>query len=840
MLKQSGFAHILIIVAILGVIAFLVISSSAEFKDKLFSTLFPKPASHASGNAIRGQAGDLWADTVIGQRDFGEVSANEIFPNDVASPGGVVVDRSVSPGRMYVWDSKNSRILGVNLANCYNLPADQNCSADIVIGQPSGSDYGGCNHDSSHQNYPGRVLAGADTLCGMEEDVLTVLEHKTFAQMYVDSQGNLYVPDIGNNRVLKYNSPFTTDTIADEVWGQSDFTGNQCNRIGGIRGENPNNAGNNTLCLILGGGVALDPTGNLWVADTLNNRVLRFPVGSKTADLVLGQSDLSGKGIGILKYPNSLGFGPGGELYIGEAEGGDEPVDVFEEPFTTNMPVSRTFGSGFKGTFIGEVILPSQSTNPGLWIQNYRSWNVELWGFDGIKKKSINLGHGIGGGVGVDAQDGLIFPAYNSGSVFYFSATNNYAGIGSAGETYPTANKRLFDDGFNQITARRLIHAAWVGMGVTADQLIIADEHRLQFWNDLSNLTNGQAPSGKVNIPGQTIYGAVPTTQLKTDSSERIWVITDRKRVDVYQGPLTETSTPFKQITFPLQTIDGSTISYIDAFDGIVGLAVSDDAKYLWITQQDRNRVLRIIDPLTTSPRVDIVLGQPSLTEIRCNSGLMGVSKDAPLNTLCLSGAIALDKLGNLYISDNFIETAGNGRMLMFSKSLFPDNPPAMIFALSATKKFPFEAWEPAFDSANRMVVGFNPYSGLRFPAYFNDPTDGSTQPSGYLKDYYSWAIASAFDSQDNLYVYDANRGQVRIYKTPFVVSSPPSPSPSSIPNPQPTPKPGDMNGDDAVNVLDFGVLLANWNTPNSIADLNGDGTVNVLDFGILLSNWGT
>lgn len=34
-----------------------------------------------------------------------------------------------------------------------------------------------------------------------------------------------------NHRVLNYNSPFTTDTIADEVWGQADFFGNLCNRV---------------------------------------------------------------------------------------------------------------------------------------------------------------------------------------------------------------------------------------------------------------------------------------------------------------------------------------------------------------------------------------------------------------------------------------------------------------------------------------------------------------------------------------------------------------------------------------------------------------------------------
>jgi thermitase len=47
-IKQSGFAHILVLLAAIGLIAFLIISNSASFKEKLFSSLYPKPSSHAS------------------------------------------------------------------------------------------------------------------------------------------------------------------------------------------------------------------------------------------------------------------------------------------------------------------------------------------------------------------------------------------------------------------------------------------------------------------------------------------------------------------------------------------------------------------------------------------------------------------------------------------------------------------------------------------------------------------------------------------------------------------------------------------------------------------------
>ncbi len=50
--KQSGIAHILVLVAAVGLIAFILIANTADFKDRLFSSLFPKPSSHAAGGTI--------------------------------------------------------------------------------------------------------------------------------------------------------------------------------------------------------------------------------------------------------------------------------------------------------------------------------------------------------------------------------------------------------------------------------------------------------------------------------------------------------------------------------------------------------------------------------------------------------------------------------------------------------------------------------------------------------------------------------------------------------------------------------------------------------------------
>ena len=128
---------------------------------------------------------------IIGKPDFSQIAPKSVVPFKVFNPGGVVVDRSVDPGRAYVWDAGNSRILGIDLGKCYEVAGP--CSADIVLGQPSLYDHAACNGDSGLQDYPNPPLAGPDTLCGIPSWSLSPWEAHTFVTMAVDSRGALYV-----------------------------------------------------------------------------------------------------------------------------------------------------------------------------------------------------------------------------------------------------------------------------------------------------------------------------------------------------------------------------------------------------------------------------------------------------------------------------------------------------------------------------------------------------------------------------------------------------------------------------------------------------------------------
>ena len=117
------------------------------------------------------------------------------------------------------------------------------------------------------------------------------------AAVVMDSTGDtphLYVSDPYNNRVLGFRDvrKLVPGSAADIVIGQPDLATAVCNYPSGdILQPTQSN-----LCRPIG--LLVDPNGNLYVADSANGRVLRFPTpfshqGNQQADLVLGKPNFS-------------------------------------------------------------------------------------------------------------------------------------------------------------------------------------------------------------------------------------------------------------------------------------------------------------------------------------------------------------------------------------------------------------------------------------------------------------------------------------------------------------------------------------------------------------------
>ena len=309
------------------------------------------------------------------------------------------------------------------------------------------------------------------------------------------------------------------------------------------------------------------------------------------------------------------------------------------------------------------------------------------------------------------------------------------------------------------------------GVALFQDQLIVADAGRLMFWNGLATLTNGKTSDGVVGDEAYRRDWPSCCENIKTDGTGRLWVNSQEGSsgfIDVYELPLTHQSAPLNTIWTKDRTIPiAGTTDRLSIGEGrLWGLVPAEGGKFLWVSDTDNHRVVRIRDPLT-SPMVDVILGQKGTDGTMCNRGEKPPRghylDEVDPNMLCYPGSLSLDRVGNLWISDHSLEANGNYRLLMFSRDLFPTNVSSTIFATGATKIFARHAmddprtkavfrveassrlieggergpyrtatFEPAFDSRNRMVVGYNSYMAGRFVGVYHNPLGEGVEPSGY------------------------------------------------------------------------------------------------------------
>jgi uncharacterized protein (TIGR03437 family) len=131
----------------------------------------------------------------------------------------------------------------------------------------------------------------------------------------VDSAGNLYIADTFNNRIRKVsNGGITTVAGTGPSGGQV---------VGGFSGDN----GPATNAHLQGpGGVAVDSAGNLYIADTANNRIRKITGGVITTVAGNGTYDVSSNSLGDngpatsagLYFPSGVAVDAAGNVYIAD------------------------------------------------------------------------------------------------------------------------------------------------------------------------------------------------------------------------------------------------------------------------------------------------------------------------------------------------------------------------------------------------------------------------------------------------------------------------------------------------------------------------------------------
>jgi len=282
------------------------------------------PPPLVSANLVLGQSSFITNSGYYFPANFGIQNPAGGLGANAFGPYGLAFDRPNN--YLYVADAGTNRVLAWRNASSFTNGAP----ADLVIGQP--------DFNSITANNGG---IGAGTLSSPYGVAVTPI-------------GNLYVADKGNNRVLEYNTPFSTcasfpcvGPAASVVFGQGGglSTGGSFITSGAALGFEG---------LSSPTGVAVDGAGNLYVADQGNNRVLEYntPLANPTmpnvgANRVYGQPDFNSGTAGtsavLLSAPTGIAISAGA-LFIADTSNNRvaEVLSPLSDQWASGRPGDRS------------------------------------------------------------------------------------------------------------------------------------------------------------------------------------------------------------------------------------------------------------------------------------------------------------------------------------------------------------------------------------------------------------------------------------------------------------------------------------------------------------------
>jgi uncharacterized protein (TIGR03437 family) len=681
-------------------------------------TTFNPAPSRIFGQAVLQQTGLLTA-----------TAPNLVEGREFDSPQGIAIDASASPPILYVVDTGNNRVLAWK--NAFGFAKGD--PADKVIGQR--------DFLTTAPQGP-----GADISTGLYQPVAAA----------TDKNGNLYVVDAGNNRILRYPAPFqqTGALLAvDLVLGQPDLNSRAPNS--GRSSPAANTLAFATSAGVYRSGLAFDASASLWVSDPGNNRVLRFPstvlasgAGNQpSSDLVLGQPDFGSNAApqnidrtkkNFLLAPSGLAFDPQGRLFVADDA---NRVLVYTPPLATAEIAAR---------IMGVVVAASGVSAPLV--------NASTLG-------SLNASNQASPPEGV-----------------FFIGANPYVA--------DTGNARILGyDPFDQ----------WPSEGAAFSppaKVVIGQQ---SFVANLSNqgLPQPNAATLAGPVPNPYVGGPVGAAFAGTDlfvvdsGNHRLLVFPQQSN-----GGFASANRLLGQLDFSYNApnlIEGREIGFAPNSGSCVangalafpsgGSALIDSSSnppHLYVADPLNNRVLGFMDyrKVNAGLKADLVIGQPDLMTGMINYPANGQTTD---QGLWLPEGLAVDANGNLYVADGC-----NARVLRFASPFAQPSGTAARANLvlgqtgffgqpikDISRQTMRSAYGLALTGDGSLIVS-DPLANRVL--YFQKPSGGdfqSGQPASNIFGQADFASSSsavfnsprqiALDPDGQLYVADAGNGRIAV-----------------------------------------------------------------------------
>lgn len=724
-----------------------------------------------------------------------EVAPNLVEGRELFFPEAVAIDTSVTPPILYVADTLNNRVLAWKNITAFQTGA----YADLVIGQR--------DLFTTYAEGPGTTLTtGLAAPSGL----------------VVDKNGNLYVADSSNNRVVRYPTPFkqTSQLLPiDMVLGQKDLNSRNANQ-GGLASATTLSLANQLV------GMALDSNGNLWVSDGGNNRVLRYPAASlvsgqaydPTPDTVLGQPDFvtisipngfNQGSLGTLDQPGALAFSPEGQLFVGD---NSSRVLVYLPPLATAEAAARVMGAR-----VGNPPPVSQTTigaangifflndNPYI-VDTLYSRILEFAPFSQWPAATATAPSPTA--TEVYGQPGFATSAPNSGlpqpTSLTFASPTGAVVLGTDLYVADSGNHRVLDipqvnglflaasrvlgqvdfkyNSLNLIEGKEFDFAdalhQTVGGGVAVDtassvpHLYVADvfNNRVLGFKDARNVQSGQTAdlvigepdfyTGVPNYPGGTAQSLNASNLsfpegVAVDSNGDLWVAdTSNGRVLRFPQPFAQTSSGMQQANLVIgQTsyVSKITDASSQTMSAPWGIAFTASGS-LVVSDSTQNRVLFFRKPsggdFTIGQAAATVIGEPDFITVSTNE-------------MHSPRGVAIDPSDNLYVADTL-----NSRILVYSNvTQVSNDPPASFFLTSdgngtnftdpvglAVDKTTGELWvADTFANPGRVV---------RFPSY----DFLILSPASNLTFNDSGPVAVTLDSFGNPIIAESSANRISFY----------------------------------------------------------------------------
>ncbi|MDP9053826.1 MAG: hypothetical protein M3N93_05930 [Acidobacteriota bacterium] len=649
---------------------------------------------------------------VLGQ-DSIQVSSfnpNLVEGRELYVPEGIALDTSTNPPALYVSDTANNRVLGFRSATTFA----NGQPADVVLGQ--------ADFISTFSQGPGHALT-------------TGLHSPT--GVAVDSKGNVYVVDTGNNRILRFPQPFSQagQILPDFVLGQTSFSSGDTNQGGSVSAASLSFVSSTVLLQAF---LTFDASGNLWVSDAGNNRVLRFNssvLGAQAssgppADIVLGQDDfLTGTynppaknaslSLTSFSTPSGLTFDAAGRLFVAESTtSGHGRILMWAPPFASGQRASGLLG------------VDTDTPAPAA-------------------VNAVELGASPGGLFAIGTSIGAVDPANNR--ILVFPPVEQW----TPGATYQAALEVAGQPDFAGNFANR-------GQPTAGPDRFSRPAAAVFFG---AELYVADAGNNRVIVMPQS--GSLPNATFGPASRVLGQDLLTLNAPNLVEG---------KEFDFGTQSFDA-------------GLAVdlTSNPPHLYVADTYNNRILGFNDlrNLTTGGKADIVIGQPDFQQVLVNYPNNSASQ-TNASGLYLPTGLTVDPSGNLYVADR-----GNGRVLRFPQPFVNYAPDGMEQAdlvlgqsgfsnskiVDPTSRTMSQPYGLAFTQAGGLLVSDialnrvlyfegpsgNLRSGMTAGTVLGQP-DFNSSGSGSGSPQMNAPRHIATDSDDRLYVADTGNARIDIF----------------------------------------------------------------------------